>query len=212
MSVQTPNYLQHQNGTTTGEKGVFQTFYTKQVRNAPPITNQELSTAKPALPHLHPSCWHRIYLLIVSYPDPRLSRGKGSGGHWALCWLCQVSSLSSEQANKIAQHQTTCKNGRGRPGQFYHMNQCLQRGEGVPNRKIKLEAFSCSFCPERWSFKCIAKYVLLIGDPSPLCLPRGTLTSFTKMDQAFPLHFCVLQAIKNWMVGRPKNKTNKSVC
>ena len=29
-----------------------------------------------------------------------------------------------------------------------------------------------------------------------------------KMDQAFPLHFCILQAIKNWTVGRPRNKAN----
>ena len=26
-----------------------------------------------------------------------------------------------------------------------------------------------------------------------------------EMDQAFPLHFCILQAIKNWTVGRPGN-------
>ena len=26
------------------------------------------------------------------------------------------------------------------------------------------------------------------------------------MDQAFPLRFCILQAIKNWTVGRPGNK------
>ena len=32
----------------------------------------------------------------------------------------------------------------------------------------------------------------------------------SKMDQAFPLHFCILSLIKNWMVGRPGNKA--SVC
>ena len=26
------------------------------------------------------------------------------------------------------------------------------------------------------------------------------------MDQSFPLCFCILQAIKNWMVGRPGNE------
>ena len=26
------------------------------------------------------------------------------------------------------------------------------------------------------------------------------------MDQAFPLRFCILQAIKNWMVERPGNE------
>ena len=28
------------------------------------------------------------------------------------------------------------------------------------------------------------------------------------MDQAFPLSFCILQAIKNWTVGRPRNEAN----
>ena len=28
-----------------------------------------------------------------------------------------------------------------------------------------------------------------------------------KMDQAFPLRFCILQAIKNWTVGRSRNET-----
>ena len=40
---------------------------------------------------------------LVSYPDPTLSRGKGSGDHGTLSWLCGVSSIDSEQANEIAQ-------------------------------------------------------------------------------------------------------------
>ena len=44
----------------------------------------------------------------------------------------------------------------------------------------------------------------LIGDPSP---PLSTLVD--KM--SFPLHFCILQVIKNWIVGRPKNKASPSV-
>ena len=46
---------------------------------------------------------------LVSCPDPTLSRGKGSGDHWAISWLCQVSSLDTEQPNEIAlRHATMC--------------------------------------------------------------------------------------------------------
>ena len=31
--------------------------------------------------------------MLVSCPDPTLSRGKGSGDYWALPWLCRVSNL-----------------------------------------------------------------------------------------------------------------------
>ena len=37
-------------------------------------------------------------------------------------------------------------------------------------------------------------------------IPPPLHHSTDKMDQAFPLHFCILQAIKNWTVGRPGNK------
>ena len=30
---------------------------------------------------------------VVSCPDPTLSRGKGSGDHWAISWLCRVSKM-----------------------------------------------------------------------------------------------------------------------
>jgi len=36
------------------------------------------------------------------------------------------------------------------------------------------------------------------------------LVHFIKMDQAFPLCFCILQAIKNWMMGRPGNEASNS--
>ena len=32
-----------------------------------------------------------------------------------------------------------------------------------------------------------------------------------KMDQAFPLHFCILQVIKNWTVGRAENEATQNV-
>ena len=55
------------------------------------------------------------------------------------------------------------------------------------------------------------KCALSIGDPSP---PLSTLVdkrnSHDKMEQAFPLRFCILQVIKNWTVGRPGNKANQT--
>ena len=33
-----------------------------------------------------------------------------------------------------------------------------------------------------------------------------------KIDKAFPLHFCILSLIKNWMVGRPGNKASVCMC
>ena len=50
------------------------------------------------------------------------------------------------------------------------------------------------------------KLVVSIGDPSPL--GRHWRHSHDKMDQAFPLHFCILQVIKNWTVGMPGNKAS----
>ena len=40
------------------------------------------------------------------------------------------------------------------------------------------------------------------------CLGRHWHHSHDKMDQAFPLCFCILQAIKNWMMGRPGNEAS----
>ena len=45
------------------------------------------------------------------------------------------------------------------------------------------------------------------GTPPPLCLPRWTQHHLhDKMDQAFPVRFCILQTIKNRMLGRPGNE------
>ena len=51
---------------------------------------------------------------------------------------------------------------RERPGPFYHVNDISVylsrqrgRGGGPPIEKKELEALSCSFCPKRWSFKCL---------------------------------------------------------
>ena len=43
----------------------------------------------------------------------------------------------------------------------------------------------------------------------------GLPHSLDKMDQAFPLHFCILQAIENWMMGRPGSVAtdyNHTIC
>ena len=48
-----------------------------------------------------------------------------------------------------------------------------------------------------------------MGDPSPplsVYLGRHWHHSHDKIYQAFPLRFCILGVIKNWMVGRPGNK------
>jgi len=35
--------------------------------------------------------------IVVSYPDPALSQGKGSGDYWLISWLCRLSSIDFEQ-------------------------------------------------------------------------------------------------------------------
>ena len=50
---------------------------------------------------------------LVSCPDPTLSRGKGSGDHRVISWLCLVSRLDTEQPNEIAlRHATMCLTDR----------------------------------------------------------------------------------------------------
>ena len=46
--------------------------------------------------------------------------------------------------------------------------------------------------------------------PPSVYLGRHWHHSCDKWYQAFPLHFCILQPIKNWMVGRPGNEANSS--
>ena len=48
--------------------------------------------------------------------------------------------------------------------------------------------------------------LLSIGDPST---PLSTQVDTDAMDQAFLFHFCILQAIKNWTVGRPGNEARQ---
>ena len=54
--------------------------------------------------------------------------------------------------------------------------------------------------------------ILSIGTPpSSVYLGRHWRHSCHTMDQAFPIHFCTLQAIKNWMVGKPGNEATRHV-
>ena len=84
----------------------------------------------------------------------------------------------------------------------------------------ELEAFSCSFCP-RVSNICEARtygscsrqrmrvqnVFFQLGTTLPsVYWGRHWCHWRDKMDQAFPLHFCILQVIKNWTVGRPGNE------
>ena len=45
----------------------------------------------------------------------------------------------------------------------------------------------------------------------PMCLPCVELTSLHMMRSPFPLHFCILQVIKNWSQS-PRNKAHPSPC
>ena len=54
--------------------------------------------------------------------------------------------------------------------------------------------------------ECVHKMCSFDQGPLP---HLSTLMSFLdKMDKAFPLHFCMLQVIKNWTMGRPGNEVN----
>ena len=54
----------------------------------------------------------KVHKWLVSCPDPT-PRGKGSGDHWAIPWLCRVSSLDTKQPNEVAlRHATMCSTNR----------------------------------------------------------------------------------------------------
>ena len=95
-----------------------------------------------------------------------------------------------------------------------------QRGGGVPYWKNEVEA--CSW-PKPWRFerllyeKCTAPGLKRITRAwNAFFLPGKTLPPSVYLGryyQAFPLRFfffCILQAIKNWMVGRPGKEAMSS--
>ena len=78
-------------------------------------------------------------------------------------------------------------------GGLVHFITWIQRGGGVPDQKNTFRA--CLLCFDKASSS-----FFLVGTPPPLCLQVDTDVIY-KMDQAFPLRFCILQVIKNWTVG-----------
>ena len=89
-----------------------------------------------------------------------------------------------------------CKNGGGRPGPFYHVDDVsvyLDR-QRVPDRKNMLEVFSYSCCPKCCSFK--------------HSLSEKRITPGSKQRTG------AQSADQNWMVGRPGNegKRNEFLC
>ena len=96
--------------------------------------------------------WHNMVYVMSSKTTSRQER-RWPGERW----------LASFLGLPTVQFLITwvCKNGGGRPGPFYHMNDInvylgRQRGEGSPietTRKNELEALSCSFCFSYWSFE-----------------------------------------------------------
>ena len=103
------------------------------------------------------------------------------------------------------------------------MPDCVWRQYHLGRRKNELEAFSCDFCSKCWSFECSLseKYTCSWFKMKTACgkcvcfwsgtpLGRHCRHSHDKMDQAFPLRYCILQAIKNWTVGRSWNEARIS--
>ena len=95
-----------------------------------------------------------------------LTSGDAVGTRWPVLALFPgLSSLA------------VCKSRGGWPGPFYHMKDVSvylgrQRGGrgGVPDRKNKLEAFSCSFCPKHLSFeRSQSKKRTTLGSRQRLC-------------------------------------------
>ena len=133
-----------------------------------------------------------------------------------------------------------CNNGGRRPGILYHVNEVSvylgrQRGGGIPHRKNAFCTHAFCFEPEAIRFSLHERSKLQRlgqklrdktssshqarsfdgGILTPFCLytyiGKHWHHSRDKTYQAFPLRFCILQAIKNWTVGRPGNEASFSV-
>ena len=114
-------------------------------------------------------------------------------------------------------------------GPFYHVNEfSLDRTEeGFPIIRISMITYLVvSGSSEHWSFEHswsekwtapgskkegVHKMHSCDGGPLPpsVYLGRHWCHSHDTMNQAFPLCFCMLQVIKNWVVGRPGNEAKK---
>ena len=100
--------------------------------------------------------------------------------------------------------------------------QCLQREGRSPIERMSLRPYLVASAPSaevlnirkankvptpgsKWRMH-VQNAFFWSETPSHLCLSLMSLCD--KMDQAFPLCFCMLQAIKNLMGGMPGNKAN----
>ena len=135
----------------------------------------------------------------------------------SLVWLASFPGLPT------VQFLIACSMQKQRGKAWYHLSrewrQCLhrQRGGGVTDRKDAFRTCVLRFEPRavcflhRKRFSAWARNYKIRplacsfdGDPPPP--PPLWHHSRDKWYQAFPLRFCILQAIKNWTVGRPGNE------
>ena len=108
------------------------------------------------------------------------------------------------------------KNRGGRPGLFYHVNDVFvylgRQREGSPierthfghtffvlNQERYVFTLQTFETPALWTEIARSGLKLVFWTPPLLCLPTKC-HSHDKMDQAFCLRFCILQAIKNWTI------------
>ena len=96
----------------------------------------------------------------------------------------------------------------------------MQRGEGFSNKRARLRLFlAVSICVLEFRIFTKCKSCCSLYRTKNTCTKCAlsfeglSLLLSTQVDidiyQTFPLHFCILQAIKNWMVGRPGNEAMK---
>ena len=91
-------------------------------------------------------------------------------------------------------HLQYAKTEAERPGPFYYVNDISvhQVDRGVPYQKNRLETLSCSFYRMHWTFEHLQS-------------EKPTAPSSKRKTHVWNAFFCILQAIKNWMVGRCGN-------
>ena len=104
--------------------------------------------------------------------------------------------------------------GGGRPGPFYHIVHVSvylgrQRGKRGPWLNIQ----NSSDWEINYKIKPQASFFNQgLLHPSPPPLSTKVDTDVILVIKGRGLHFCKLQVIKNWTVGRPGNKTTSNLC
>ena len=103
----------------------------------------------------------------------------------------------------------------------HEWHQCLptlRGGEGSPLERTSLSPYVVVSTPSTGVLNvCKAKNILVQNKGSfnqrplpPIYQGRYWCHSHGKVDQDFPLCFCILQAFKNWTVGRPGNEAKSA--